>query len=97
MEERLNEKWDVEVSSFQCYTGAWRVNGTIYLGEKVIPLCTPCDGYLTEDKAYLQMYAFMLQFLEYYSEVTDENKFARLKILIQKKLFKYIDKVIREK
>lgn len=43
------------------------------------------------------MFAFMLQFLEYYSEVTGENKFARLKILVQKKLFKYIDKVIHEK
>lgn len=43
------------------------------------------------------MFAFMLQFLENYSEVMDENKFARLKILVQKKLFKYIDKVIHEK
>ena len=97
MEDRVNEKWGVEVSSLQSYTGAWRVNGTIYIGEKVIPVCTPCDGCATENKAYLQMFAFMLQFLEYYSEVTDENKFARLKILVQKKLFKYIDKVIHEK
>ena len=97
MEERVNEKWGIETSSFQYYSGDWRVNGTIYIGEKVIPLCTPCDGCETENKAYLQMFAFMLQFLEYYSEVTDENKFARLKLLVQKKLFKYIDKVIREK
>lgn len=97
MEDRVNEKWDVEVSSLQSYSGTWRCYGTIYLGEKVIPVCTPCDGCETENKAYLQMFAFMLQFLEYYSEVTDENKFARLKILVQKRLFKYIDKVIREK
>ena len=44
MEDRVNEKWDVEVSSFQCYTGTWRSYGTMYLGEKVIPVCTPCDG-----------------------------------------------------
>lgn len=97
MEDRENEKWDVEVSSLQSYTGTWRGYGTIYLGEKVIPVCTPCDGCETENKAYLQMFAFMLQFLEYYSEVTDENKFAQLKILVQKRLFKYIDKVIHEK
>lgn len=97
MEDRENEKWGVEANSLQYYTGDWRVYGKIYIGEKVIPICTPCDGCETENKAYLQMFAFMLQFLEYYSEVTDENKFARLKILVQKKLFKYIDKVIHEK
>lgn len=96
MEDRVNEKWGVEVNSFQC-NDAWRVNGTIYLGEKVIPICSPCEGCETEDKAYLQMFAFILQYLEYSSEVADENKFARLKRAVQKGLFEYIDKVIHEK